>query len=105
STYHLKGVGNGYVLAIGEKRIYMSGDSEDITEMRGLQDIDVAFVCMNVPFTMTIAKAVSAVRQFRPKVVYPYHYRNQDSSLANLNAFKQQVGTDLNVEVRLRKWY
>src|SRR5690349_520126 len=105
STYHLKGVGNGYVLAIGEKRIYMSGDSEDITEMRGLQDIDVAFVCMNVPFTMTIARAVSAVRQFRPKVVYPYHYRNQDSSLANLNAFKQQIGTDLNVEVRLRKWY
>jgi L-ascorbate metabolism protein UlaG (beta-lactamase superfamily) len=105
STYHLKGVGNGYVLAIAEKRIYMSGDSEDITDMRGLQDIDVAFVCMNVPFTMTIAKAVSAVRQFHPRVIYPYHYRNQDSSLANLNAFKQQVGTDLGVEVRLRKWY
>jgi len=105
SSYHPKGVGNGYVLTIGGKRIYLSGDTEDIPEMRALQNIDVAFVCMNVPFTMPVDKAASAIRDFRPRVLYPYHYRNQDSSLANLNSFKQQVGTDLGIEVRLRKWY
>ena len=73
--------------------------------MRALQGIDVAFVCMNVPFTMPVDKAANAIGDFRPRVLYPYHYRNQDSSLANLNSFKQQVGTDLAIEVRLRKWY
>jgi L-ascorbate metabolism protein UlaG (beta-lactamase superfamily) len=105
SNYHPKGVGNGYVLTIGGKRIYLSGDTEDIPELRALQDIDVAFVCINVPFTMPGDKARSAVREFRPHIVYPYHYRNQDSSYPNLNAFKQQVGTDLGIEVRFRKWY
>jgi len=83
----------------------LSGDSEDIPEMRALQNIDVAFVCMNVPFTMPVDKAASAVRDFRPRVVYPYHYRNQNGSLADLTAFKQQVGLDLGSEVRLRNWY
>ena len=105
SSYHPKGVGNGYVLTIGGKRIYLSGDTEDIPEMRALQDIDVAFICINVPYTMPGDKARSAVREFRPQIVYPYHYRNQDSTYPNLNAFKQQVGTDLGIEVRLRKWY
>jgi len=105
SANHVKGVGNGYVLTIGGRRLYLSGDSEDIPEMRALPGIDVAFVCMNVPFTMPVDKAASAARAFRPRVLYPYHYRNQDSSYANLNALKQQVGTDLGIEVRLRKWY
>jgi L-ascorbate metabolism protein UlaG (beta-lactamase superfamily) len=105
SSYHPKGVGNGYVLTIGGKRIYLSGDTEDIPEMRALQNIDVAFVCVNIPYTMPADKARSAVREFRPQIVYPYHYRNMDSSYPNLNAFKQQVGTDLGIEVRLRKWY
>ena len=105
NSNHPLGVGNGYILTIGGKRIYMSGDSEDIPEMRALTNIDVAFVCMNVPFTMSVAKAVSAVRAFRPRVIYPYHYRNQDSTFADLNGFKQQVGTDLGIEVRLRPWY
>jgi L-ascorbate metabolism protein UlaG (beta-lactamase superfamily) len=105
SANHPKGVGNGYVLTIGGRRVYMSGDSEDIPEMRALQNIDVAFVCMNIPYTMPVAKAVSAIREFRPRVVYPYHFQNQDSSYANLNTLKQQVGTDLGIEVRLRKWY
>jgi len=105
SANHPKGTGNGYVLTIGGRRIYMSGDTEDIPEMRALQDIDVAFVCMNVPYTMPVDKAASAIRQFRPRVVYPYHFQNQDSSYANLNTLKQQVGTDLGIEVRLRKWY
>jgi L-ascorbate metabolism protein UlaG (beta-lactamase superfamily) len=105
NSNHPRGTGNGYILTIGGKRIYMSGDTEDIPEMRSLQGIDVAFLCMNVPFTMSVNQAASAVRDFHPRVVYPYHYRNQDSSFANLNSFKQQVGTDLGVEVRSRKWY
>jgi L-ascorbate metabolism protein UlaG (beta-lactamase superfamily) len=105
SSYHPKGVGNGYVLTIGGKRIYLSGDTEDIPEMRALQGIDVAFVCINVPFTMPADKARSAVREFRPQIVYPYHYRNSDNSYPNLSTFKQQVGTDLGIEVRFRKWY
>lgn len=60
---------------------------------------------MNVPYTMTVAKAVSAVRAFRPKVVYPYHYRNADGSFADLETFKRQVGTDPGIEVRFGKWY
>jgi len=93
------------VLTIGGKRIYLSGDTEDIPEMRALQNIDVAFVCIDVPYTMPGDKARSAVREFHPRIVYPYHYRNSDNSYPNLNAFKQQVGTDLGIEVRFRKWY
>jgi len=102
---HPKGDGNGYVLTIGGHRIYISGDTEDVPEIRALSNIDVAFLCMNVPYTMTGAKAVSTVRQFQPGVVYPYHYQNQDGSFTDLNGFKRQVGTDLGVEVRLRPWY
>ena len=105
NSNHPLGRGNGFVVNIGGRRIYMSGDTGDIAEMRALTNIDVAFVCMNVPFTMTVSQAVSAVRQFRPRVVYPYHFRNQDGTLADLNSFKQQVGADVGVEVRLRKWY
>jgi len=105
-TYHPQGRGNGYVLTIGGRRIYMAGDTGDIAEMRALTNIDVAFVCINSPFTMTVSQAVSAVRQFRPRVVYPYHFRNGDNiTFADLNAFKQQVGSDVGVEVRIRKWY
>ena len=102
---HPKGVGNGYVLTIGGRRIYLSGDSEDIPEMRALQNIDVAFVCMNVPFTMPVAKASGAIREFRPRVVYPYHYHNQDGSFSDLAVFKRQIGVDLAIEVRVRNWY
>lgn len=102
---HPRGQGNGYVVTIGGKRFYMSGDTGDIAEMRALPNIDVAFVCMNVPFTMNLTQAVSAVRQFRPKVIYPYHFRNSDSTFTDLNSFKRQVGTDGGVEVRVRKWY
>jgi L-ascorbate metabolism protein UlaG (beta-lactamase superfamily) len=73
--------------------------------MRALTGIDAAFVCMNVPFTMTVAKAASAIRAFRPRYVYPYHYRNQDGTFANLESLRQQVGNDVGVEIRLRRWY
>src|SRR2546426_985997 len=85
--FHTKGRGNGYVLTIGGKRIYISGDTEDIPEMRQLKNIDVAFVCMNLPYTMEVEKAATAVQEFKPKIVYPYHYRGSD-----LQKFKEMVG-------------
>ncbi len=105
NTNHVQGAGNGYVLTIGGRRIYLSGDSEDIPEMRALKNIDAAFVCMNTPYTMNVTKAISAVREFRPKVVYPYHYRNSDNTYADLTVFKNGIGTDLGIEVRRRPWY
>ena len=98
--FHNKGRGNGYVVTLGGKRVYISGDTEDIPEMRALKNIDVAFVCMNLPYTMTIEQAAGAVREFKPKIVYPYHYRGSDTE-----KFKQLVGSDGGVEVRLRDWY
>jgi L-ascorbate metabolism protein UlaG (beta-lactamase superfamily) len=100
ANFHPKGDGNGYVVILGDKRIYISGDTEDIPEMRALKNVDVAFLCMNLPYTMTAEQAASAVREFRPKVVYPYHYRGTD-----LEKFKQLVGADSGVEVRIRDWY
>ena len=98
--FHTKGRGNGYVVTLGDKRAYISGDTEDIPEMRALKHIDVAFVCMNLPYTMTIEQAAGAVREFKPKIVYPYHYRGSDTE-----KFKQLVGSESGVEVRLRDWY
>jgi L-ascorbate metabolism protein UlaG (beta-lactamase superfamily) len=104
-TRHTKGRGNGYVLTIGGKRIYISGDTEDIPEMRQLKDIDIAFVCMNLPYTMDVKQAASAVLEFKPKIVYPYHYRGQ-GGFSDVNAFEQAVTREESgVEVRLRNWY
>lgn len=102
---HVKGRGNGYILNLGGKRIYLSGDTEDIPEMRALTNIDVAFVCMNLPFTMDINQAASAVLEFKPTIVYPYHYRGQ-GGLSDVEGFKKLVeaGSD-KIEVRLRNWY
>ena len=76
--YHPKGRDNGYVLTIGGRRVYIAGDSEDIPEMRALKDIYVAFLPMNLPFTMDIEQAASALGEFVPEVVYPYHYKGSD---------------------------
>lgn len=100
AKFHVKGRGVGYVLTLGGKRVYLSGDTEDIPEMRALKNIDVAFVCMNLPYTMTPEQAADAVRAFRPKIVYPYHCRGSD-----LEKFKKLVGDDAGVEVRIRDWY
>ena len=102
---HPFGGGNGYVVTIDNKRIYISGDTGAQPELRALQNIDIAFVCMNTPFTMTPVDAVSLVRDMKPKVVYPYHYRNQDGSTGNAITFKNLMSTDFSIEVRLRKWY
>jgi L-ascorbate metabolism protein UlaG (beta-lactamase superfamily) len=97
--FHDKGRGNGYVVAYGGKRFYFSGDTENIPEMRALRNIDVAFVCMNLPYTMPPEEAAEGVRAFHPKIVYPYHYRGSD-----LNAFKNALaGTG--IDVRILDWY
>jgi L-ascorbate metabolism protein UlaG (beta-lactamase superfamily) len=98
--FHPKGRGNGYVVSLGSKRIYLSGDTEDTREMKALRNIDVAFVCMNLPYTMDVEQAAVAVLAFRPKIVYPYHSRGSD-----LAKFKAKVGADSGIEVRLLKWY
>lgn len=104
-VHHPKGRGNGYVLRLGGKTIYISGDTEDSPEMSRLNDVDVAFVCMNQPYTMTVRQAATAVLSFRPHIVYPYHYRGQNG-FSDLNAFKQYVlQGDPALEVRIRKWY
>ena len=97
--FHDKGTGNGYVLTYGGKRFYFSGDTENVPEMRALKNIDVAFVCMNLPYTMPPEEASDAVKAFHPKVVIPYHYRGSD-----LSVFKKRLeGTG--IEVRLLDWY
>lgn len=103
--FHPKGRDNGYVLRLGGKAIYVAGDTEDTPEMRAMAGIDAAFLPMNKPYTMTIAQAADAVRQFRPKRVYPYHFRNSDKSMADLEAFRRAVGDDAGVNVRLLNWY
>jgi L-ascorbate metabolism protein UlaG (beta-lactamase superfamily) len=102
---HPKGRGNGYVLTFGNKKVYLSGDTSGIPEMRSLKNIDVAFVCMNLPYTMDINEAAQAVVDFKPKVMYPYHYRGQNG-LSDTEAFKKMVNDkNSNIDVRLRNWY
>ena len=103
-NFHTKGRGNGYVVTLGGKRIYISGDTEDIPEMRALKDIDAAFVCMNLPYTMDVDKAADAVLAFKPKIVYPYHYRGKPA-MSDVEKFKSIVAKDKGIEVRLLKWY
>jgi L-ascorbate metabolism protein UlaG (beta-lactamase superfamily) len=97
--FHDKGRGNGYVVTYGGKRFYFSGDTEGVPEMRALKNVDVAFVCMNLPYTMPPEEAADAVKTFHPKIVIPYHYRGSD-----LAVFKKGLeGTG--IEVRLLDWY
>ena len=95
--YHDKGRGNGYVFTFGETRVYVSGDTECTPEMKALKKIDVAFVCMNLPYTMPPAEAAACIDAFKPKVVFPFHYKG--SNLDELAAVKG--GSD----VRKRDWY
>ena len=103
-NFHPKGRGNGYVITLNKKRVYISGDTEDIKEMRSLKDIDYAFVCMNLPYTMTVDQAVSAVLEFKPKVVYPYHYRGK-GMFSDITRFQHMVSSNKGIKVRLLDWY
>lgn len=103
---HPKGRGNGYILTMGGKRIYISGDTEDTPEMRALENIDVAFVCMNQPYTMDVQQAAEAVLEFKPAIVYPFHFRGGGGQFSDVEEFKRLVNEgDQNIEVRLSEWY
>jgi L-ascorbate metabolism protein UlaG (beta-lactamase superfamily) len=97
--FHNKGRGNGYVLTFGGKRFYFSGDTEGVPEMRALQNIDVAFLCMNMPYTMTPEEAAEAALAFKPKLVIPYHYGSY-----NIAVFMGKV-IPVGIEVRALNWY
>lgn len=103
--FHEKGRGNGYVLTFGDKRVYFSGDTEDIPEMRALKNIDKAFICMNLPYTMTEESAASAVLEFKPKQVYPYHYRGKPD-VSDVIKFRDIVNKgNSDIEVVQLDWY
>lgn len=104
-AYHPKGRGNGYVLEKDGKRFYIAGDTEDIPEMRNLQNIDMALVPMNLPYTMDVEQAAEGVLAFEPKEVYPYHFRGQEG-YADVDRFKELVEEkNDNIEVVLLEWY
>ncbi len=103
--FHVKGRGNGYLLNFAEERVYISGDTEDIPEMRALENITKAFVCMNLPYTMTVESAADAVLAFAPKAVYPYHYKGANG-YSDVRKFKRLVqNANPEIEVNLLNWY
>jgi L-ascorbate metabolism protein UlaG (beta-lactamase superfamily) len=97
NPFHPKGEGNGYVLTLGDKRVYVAGDTEDIPEMKTLKKIEVAFLPMNLPYTMTPEMAADAARMFRTKILYPYHYGQTDPQL-----LVALLKPDKDIEVRIR---
>lgn len=101
--FHPQGRDNGYVVTMGDFRIYISGDTEDTPEMRALEDIDLAFVCMNLPFTMSAEAAASAVSEFAPTYVYPYHYRGRDNGTQDPMEFANMLTSD--TEAKMGGWY
>ncbi len=96
--FHPKGVGNGYIMTFGDKRVYVAGDTENTPEMKGLEAIDCAFLPMNLPYTMTPEMVADAARAMRPSILYPYHYGDTDTSQL-LELLSEQEG----IEVRIRK--
>jgi L-ascorbate metabolism protein UlaG (beta-lactamase superfamily) len=96
--YHPKGDGNGYILTFGDKRVYVAGDTENIPEMKTLGRIDVAFLPMNLPYTMTPEMAADAARMVKPKILYPYHFGETDTAKL-VSLLKDEKG----IEVRIRR--
>jgi L-ascorbate metabolism protein UlaG (beta-lactamase superfamily) len=97
-VYHPMGDGNGYILTLGDKRIYIAGDTENTPEMKALRNIDIAFLPMNLPYTMTPEMVADAVKAFKPKILYPYHFGETDPQKL-IDLLKQEKGT----EIRIRK--
>ena len=95
--FHPKGDGNGYIITFGDKNVYVAGDTENIPEMKALKGIDIAFLPMNLPYTMTPEMVADAALAFKPKILYPYHFGETDTSkmLALLK--------DSGIDVRIRK--
>jgi len=98
TPFHPKGAGNGYVITFGDKKIYVAGDTENIPEMKGLKDIDVAFLPMNFPYTMTPEMVADAAKGFKPKILYPYHYGDTEPS-----RLVELLKDTKEIEVRIRK--
>jgi L-ascorbate metabolism protein UlaG (beta-lactamase superfamily) len=96
--FHPKGAGNGYILTFGDRRVYVAGDTENVPEMKALKAIDVAFLPMNLPYTMTPEMVADAARAFRPKILYPYHYGDTDPA-----RLKTLIADTPGVEIRVRK--
>jgi len=96
--YHPKGTGNGYIFTFGDKRVYVAGDTENIPEMRTFRNIDIAFLPMNLPYTMTPEMVADAAGMIQPKVLYPYH--TGDTDIAKLSTLMQDRK---GVEVRIRR--
>jgi L-ascorbate metabolism protein UlaG (beta-lactamase superfamily) len=99
--YHPKGRDNGYVLNLGGKRVYLAGDTEETPELKTLANIDIAFIPINLPYTETEEAAAQWVKDFKPKIVYPYHTNGMPSG--DPAKFRMLVGNA--AEVRLRNWY
>ena len=97
--FHTKGRGNGYVLTLGDKRVYLAGDTECVPEIKALENIDVAFMPMNLPYTMPPSEAAECVKAFTPAIVYPYHFRGQKTE--EFEAALKGSG----IEVRVLNWY
>jgi L-ascorbate metabolism protein UlaG (beta-lactamase superfamily) len=98
NPYHQKGDGNGYIIKLGGKVVYIAGDTENIPEMKVLKDIDIAFLPMNLPYTMTPEMVSDAAKAFRPKILYPYHYGETDTSI-----LVELLKDEKDIEVRIKK--
>jgi len=98
NPYHPKGNGNGYVMTFGDKRVYVAGDTENTPEMKKLKDIDIAFLPMNLPYTMSPEMVADAAKAFRPKIVYPYHFGQTDT-----NKLIELLKSTRGIEIRIRK--
>jgi L-ascorbate metabolism protein UlaG (beta-lactamase superfamily) len=96
--FHPRGVGNGYIITFGDKRVYVAGDTENTPEMKALKNIDIAFLPMNLPYTMTPEMVADAARAFKPKILYPYHYGETDP-----NKLVQLLKDVRGIEVRIRQ--
>lgn len=107
--YHEKGRGNGYVLSRDDYKVYISGDTENIPEMNNLKDIDLAFLCMNLPYTMSVETAVEATLSFQPNTIIPYHYRgmkDEKRHIFDVEKFKDLINSkSKNIKVELLNWY
>lgn len=105
TTFHTKGRGNGYVVSHDNFRLYIAGDTSGTPEMRALTDIDMALIPMNLPYTMSVDEAADAVLSFKPKYVFPFHYKGQDG-LSDIGQFKKLVNDgNLAINVMLMNWY
>jgi L-ascorbate metabolism protein UlaG (beta-lactamase superfamily) len=98
SLFHPKGMGNGYIINFEDKRVYVAGDTENIPEMKAFKEIDVAFLPMNLPYTMTPEMVAQAAKMFKPKILYPYHYGQTDTS-----KISYLLKDTKEIEIRIRK--